>query len=65
MITLTPAQRNTYEAAAVDTAIELLNEIIRMFKHQPTSSTEQDRLRDYNINRLYSALNQLTRISYE
>lgn len=65
MITLTPAQRNTYEAAAVDTAIELLNEIIRMFKYQPTSSPEQDQLRDYNINRLYSALNQLTRISYE
>lgn len=65
MITLTPVQRNAYEAAAVDTAIDLLNEIIRIFKNQPVSTPDQQRVRDYNINRAYSALNQLARISYE
>lgn len=65
MITLTPAQRNAYEAAAIDTAIEMLNDLIRMFKTQPAKSPEHDQLRNYNINRVYSALNQLARITYE
>lgn len=59
---ITPDKPTSYEQFALDTAIHTLREVIEVISITSGSSDEDIAKRNFNINRVYSALAQLQRI---
>lgn len=59
---MSAVNHKTYEQYAVSTAIDLVKEIIGMLEAGRSETREQDQLRRFNINRAYSAIDDLRKI---
>lgn len=59
---ITPDRPTSYDAYALDTARATLRELIEVLDTYAANSPEAQALKDFNINRVYSALAQLARI---
>lgn len=52
----------SYEKAAIEIAVDLTREIVRLLQLVPSEGAEAEQLKRYNINRAYSAIDHLQRI---